>query len=178
MSADMRTEHEIEIRVRYSETDAMGFLHHSRYITYFEIGRTELFRADGGDYRRMEELGLFFVVVKVEAAATVVPPATMICSDFAPHSLVVHPFDWNTATISSAAKNCLLKAHPCWPALIARDNSSKSPTTSLLSLSHREIQIPMTTRRPPSETHRLRQPRCSSGRRPATIGSFLADCAT
>ncbi|MFM7039750.1 MAG: acyl-CoA thioesterase [Planctomycetaceae bacterium] len=63
----MRTEHEIELRVRYSETDAMGFLHHSRYITYFEIGRTELFRADGGDYRRMEELGLFFVVVKVEA---------------------------------------------------------------------------------------------------------------
>jgi acyl-CoA thioester hydrolase len=63
----MRTEHEIEIRVRYSETDAMGFLHHSRYLTYFEIGRTELFRADGGDYRKMEELGLFFVVVKVEA---------------------------------------------------------------------------------------------------------------
>ena len=63
----MQTEHEIEIRVRYSETDAMGFLHHSRYIIYFEIGRTELFRAAGGDYRRMEELGLFFVVVKVEA---------------------------------------------------------------------------------------------------------------
>ncbi|MEY3460291.1 MAG: Acyl-CoA thioester hydrolase YbgC [Planctomycetota bacterium] len=63
----MRTEHEIELRVRYSETDAMGFLHHSRYIMYFEIGRTELFRADGGNYRRMEELGLFFVVVKVEA---------------------------------------------------------------------------------------------------------------
>jgi acyl-CoA thioester hydrolase len=67
MPADLRTEHEIELRVRYSETDAMGYLHHSRYITYFEIGRTELFRADGGDYRRMEELGLFFVVVKVEA---------------------------------------------------------------------------------------------------------------
>ena len=43
----MQTEHEIEIRVRYSETDAMGFLHHSRYIIYFEIGRTELFRAAG-----------------------------------------------------------------------------------------------------------------------------------
>mgnify|MGYP001157956018 CR=1 FL=1 len=67
MSTAMRTEHEIELRVRYSETDAMGFLHHSRYLTWFEIGRTELFRADGGDYRRMEELGLFFVVVKVEA---------------------------------------------------------------------------------------------------------------
>lgn len=67
MATVMRTEHEIELRVRYSETDAMGFLHHSRYLTWFEIGRTELFRADGGDYRRMEELGLFFVVVKVEA---------------------------------------------------------------------------------------------------------------
>lgn len=63
----MRTEHEIELRVRYSETDAMGFLHHSRYLTWFEIGRTELFRADGGDYRRMEELGLYFVVVRIEA---------------------------------------------------------------------------------------------------------------
>lgn len=55
-----------EIRVRYSETDAMGFLHHSNYLTYFEIGRTELFRAQGGSYRRMEELGLFFVVVRVD----------------------------------------------------------------------------------------------------------------
>lgn len=67
MVTELRTEHEIELRVRYSETDAMGLLHHSRYLTWFEIGRTELFRADGGDYRRMEELGLFFVVVKVEA---------------------------------------------------------------------------------------------------------------
>lgn len=59
-------QHEIEIRVRYSETDAMGFLHHSRYFAWFEIGRTELFRAGGGDYRNMEENGLFLVVVKAE----------------------------------------------------------------------------------------------------------------
>lgn len=59
-------QHEIEIRVRYAETDAMGFLHHSRFFTYFEIGRTELFRAGGGNYRQMEESGLFFVVVKAE----------------------------------------------------------------------------------------------------------------
>jgi acyl-CoA thioester hydrolase len=58
-------QHETMIRVRYSETDAMGFLHHSNYLSYFEIGRTELFRAQGGSYRRMEELGLFFVVVRV-----------------------------------------------------------------------------------------------------------------
>ena len=58
--------HETTIRVRYSETDAMGYLHHSQYAVYFEEGRTELFRAQGGNYRRMEELGLFFVVSRLE----------------------------------------------------------------------------------------------------------------
>lgn len=66
MNAPMLTEHTTEIRVRYSETDAMGFLHHSNYLSYFEIGRTELFRAQGGSYRRLEELKLFLVVVKIE----------------------------------------------------------------------------------------------------------------
>ncbi|MFQ5734609.1 MAG: acyl-CoA thioesterase [Planctomycetaceae bacterium] len=58
----MLREHEIAIRVRYSETDAQGALHHSQYANYFEMGRTELFRAGGGDYRAMERAGLFFVV--------------------------------------------------------------------------------------------------------------------
>lgn len=60
------TEHDVEIRVRYQETDAMGLLHHANYLTYFEIGRTELLRAGGGDYRKMEEEGLFCVVSRVE----------------------------------------------------------------------------------------------------------------
>jgi len=64
--SNMINQHNIEIRVRYSETDAMGFLHHSNYLSYFEVGRTELFRAQGGSYRRMEELGLYFVVAKIE----------------------------------------------------------------------------------------------------------------
>jgi len=53
------------IRVRYSETDAMGFLHHGNYPAYFEEARTELFRLNGGDYRAMEESGIFFVVVEM-----------------------------------------------------------------------------------------------------------------
>ena len=61
----MLRQHEIQIRVRYSETDAMGFLHHSHYASYFEQGRTELFREQGGDYREMERQGLFFVVAKL-----------------------------------------------------------------------------------------------------------------
>ncbi|MFK7819480.1 MAG: acyl-CoA thioesterase [Planctomycetaceae bacterium] len=58
--------HVTQIRVRYAETDAMGYLHHSNYLTYFEIGRTELFRAGGGSYRAVEESGLYLVVVRVD----------------------------------------------------------------------------------------------------------------
>ncbi len=54
------------VRVRYSETDAMGFLHHANYIIYFEIVRTELLRVTGGNYRAMEERGYLLVVVSVE----------------------------------------------------------------------------------------------------------------
>ena len=61
----MLAEHEIEIRVRYSETDAMGFLHHSNYLCYFEMGRTELLRASGGSYREMEDRGRYLVVTKI-----------------------------------------------------------------------------------------------------------------
>jgi len=61
----MLMEHDLTIRVRYKETDAMGFLHHSNYFVYFEMGRTELLRAQGGSYREMEESGYLMVVVKL-----------------------------------------------------------------------------------------------------------------
>jgi acyl-CoA thioester hydrolase len=62
----MLRQHEITLRVRYQETDPMGFLHHAYYFTYFELGRTELLRASGGNYRQIEESGLLIVVVKAE----------------------------------------------------------------------------------------------------------------
>ncbi len=61
----MQKTHEMQIRVRYSETDAMGYLHHGNYAAYFEMGRTELFRAGGGNYRLMEENGYFLVIVEL-----------------------------------------------------------------------------------------------------------------
>ena len=57
---------ETQIRVRYAETDRMGLLHHANYLVYFEQGRTELLRAQGGNYRQMEIDGLFMVVVSIE----------------------------------------------------------------------------------------------------------------
>ena len=44
----MLTEHDIELRVRYNETDPMGYVHNANYFSYFEIGRTELLRQSGG----------------------------------------------------------------------------------------------------------------------------------
>jgi acyl-CoA thioester hydrolase len=66
MSAEPIQSHDISVRVRYCETDAMGFLHHANHINYFEMGRTELLRAQGGNYREMEEQGNFLVVIRVE----------------------------------------------------------------------------------------------------------------
>lgn len=43
----------------------MGLLHHANYFTYFEMGRTEMLRASGYDYRAIEEGGLYMVVVKI-----------------------------------------------------------------------------------------------------------------
>jgi acyl-CoA thioester hydrolase len=56
----------ITIRVRYSEVDAMGFLHHSRFLQYFELGRIELLRAIGFSYAELEKQGIYFVVAKAE----------------------------------------------------------------------------------------------------------------
>jgi acyl-CoA thioester hydrolase len=61
----MLYEHETVIRVRYSETDAMGRLHHAHFLNYFEIGRTEQLRSLGQTYRKFEQSGLFLVITKI-----------------------------------------------------------------------------------------------------------------
>ena len=59
-------QHTLSIRVRYPEVDAMGYLHHSRFLQYFEMGRIELLRDRGHSYGDLERDGIFFVVVKAE----------------------------------------------------------------------------------------------------------------
>jgi acyl-CoA thioester hydrolase len=61
----MRT-HTIPIRVRYCECDPMGVAHHSVYPIWFEMGRTELLRAAGGNYRELEASGVLLAVVRLE----------------------------------------------------------------------------------------------------------------
>ena len=45
---------ETTVRVRYAETDQMGVVYHSNFIVWFEVGRVELLRQLGFDYRKME----------------------------------------------------------------------------------------------------------------------------
>jgi acyl-CoA thioester hydrolase len=60
------TSGEIQIRVRYAETDRMGLLHHANYLIYFEQARTELLRTVGATYKDMEDGGYLLVLTKVE----------------------------------------------------------------------------------------------------------------
>ena len=60
-----KREMDVEIRVRYQETDAMGVLHHANYVTYFEIGRTELLRSTGISYKQVEDSGILMVIVRI-----------------------------------------------------------------------------------------------------------------
>lgn len=57
---------EIQVRVRYAETDRMGLLHHANYLVYFEQGRTELLRSLGYSYKDLEDQGYLLVLHKLE----------------------------------------------------------------------------------------------------------------
>ncbi len=53
---------EIEIEVRYAETDQMGVVHHANYLVWFELARTRLCALSGYHYSQIEELGFLLMV--------------------------------------------------------------------------------------------------------------------
>jgi len=55
---------ELDIRVRYAETDQMRVAHHASYLVWFEAGRTEFIRACGRSYAQLEEDGWLLVVIE------------------------------------------------------------------------------------------------------------------
>lgn len=52
-----------KIEVRYSETDQMGIVHHSRYFPWFEVGRTEFLKQTKMSYADMEKMGVWLPLV-------------------------------------------------------------------------------------------------------------------
>jgi acyl-CoA thioester hydrolase len=59
--------YDFQQRVRYSETDKMGYLYYGRYAEYFEVGRVETIRSLGLSYRDLEDVhGVWLPVVSLE----------------------------------------------------------------------------------------------------------------
>ena len=62
----MSAEHELDLRVRYAETDQMGVVYHTNYLVWCEIGRTELIRAlSGTSYAALEAEGVALAVAEL-----------------------------------------------------------------------------------------------------------------
>ena len=57
---------EIQLRVRYAETDQMGVVYHSNYFPYFESARAESIRQLGFTYADMEKMGIIMPVIEVQ----------------------------------------------------------------------------------------------------------------
>jgi acyl-CoA thioester hydrolase len=75
MTVDPKKEyHDAPVRVRYAETDQMGVVYHANYLIWFEIGRVELMRALGFEYKLMEAEDDCYIVV-VEARCRYLHPA-------------------------------------------------------------------------------------------------------
>lgn len=57
---------EKEIEVRYAETDQMGVVHHSNYLIWMEVGRTQFIEDLGFTYTGMEDQGILAPIVDLE----------------------------------------------------------------------------------------------------------------
>ncbi len=54
-----------QIRVRYAETDQMGYVYYGNYATYYEEARTEMLRSTGISYKELEDMGVMLPVVEL-----------------------------------------------------------------------------------------------------------------
>lgn len=56
---------ETKLRVRYAETDQMGYVYYGNYAAYYEVARVEMLRSLGTSYRAMEENGIMMPVTEL-----------------------------------------------------------------------------------------------------------------
>ena len=54
----------VNIRVRYAETDQMGYVYYGNYATYYEVARVESLRNIGFNYKELEEEGIMLPVLE------------------------------------------------------------------------------------------------------------------
>ncbi len=58
--------HELKFKTRYAETDQMGYIHHSIYAQYYEMGRIDLMNKIGISYKQMEKDGYILPVYQLQ----------------------------------------------------------------------------------------------------------------
>ncbi|HEY4789359.1 MAG TPA: thioesterase family protein [Bacteroidales bacterium] len=58
---------ESKVRVRYGESDRMGYAYYGNYPLYYEVGRTEMLRALGLTYKEMEDDGIILPVINLQS---------------------------------------------------------------------------------------------------------------
>lgn len=58
---------ETKLRVRYAETDQMGYVYYGNYATFYEVGRVELFRSLGFSYKALEDSGIMMPVMELHS---------------------------------------------------------------------------------------------------------------
>lgn len=56
---------ETNIRVRYAETDQMGYVYYGNYATYYEVARVEMLRSMGWPYKSLEQMGIMMPVTEL-----------------------------------------------------------------------------------------------------------------
>lgn len=59
--------HKIQLRVRYAETDQMGYVYYGNYAMYYEVARVEAFRQLGFVYKKLEENGIMMPVLEMHS---------------------------------------------------------------------------------------------------------------
>jgi acyl-CoA thioester hydrolase len=58
---------ETKIRVRYADTDQMGYMYYGNYAAFFEVARTEMLRSQGMTYKSMEADGVMMPVLEMKS---------------------------------------------------------------------------------------------------------------
>ncbi|HYK75951.1 MAG TPA: thioesterase family protein [Daejeonella sp.] len=59
--------HSTKLRVRYAETDQMGYMYYGNYAQFYEVGRVEMLRSLGMTYKSMEESGIMMPVLELKS---------------------------------------------------------------------------------------------------------------
>ncbi|WKK57300.1 thioesterase family protein [Sphingobacterium sp. BN32] len=56
-----------QVRVRYAETDNMGYVYYGNYAAYYEVARTEMLRSTGISYKELEDMGVMLPVIELHS---------------------------------------------------------------------------------------------------------------